>query len=1103
MRPFGCYLVLALLGTSAHATEGGSLHVAARRLTARLSSLPDKWPDLGPPLCPISGRSPESIVNAGTSQQLRAAMDLLVRLATASAAERPGLLDDADQRRPWTEYDLWVPAPIIDEFKLSEPETAMLMTDAWLEVALRQRRKDVLMLAASYGFQLARRSVPPTQLLAPATAWAELPVVPTQRRWAAQLVRERAEVLYLLGRNREAVKAFEQAGAAFIKVGDSLGRGRAVLGAAKAQFRLGHNQEALQGHRLARTLFQTKRDLVGVAHTWLEEADVLFFLGQNDPSRRACHVARQLYVEQGSKLGEGNTWLHEAVVLLRIGQTEAALDANRKARQLFQQIPDRLGEANTWQQEGKVLFQLSRIEEAQTAHERARALSAEAGNSIGQANAWCGQGQIWAGLGQNDRALRAYRKARELFQEAGDQLGVGTAWVFEAEVLSFLGQGEESRQAYQTARARFLELEDLEGQGNTWLGEASLPQEKDGDRELQSYKEALRLFEQVQDMQGQGNAWRGLADALSQRGLYDRALAGYRQALRLFSQLHESLGLSVTWRGLARMQMQQRQWAQALEAAQRALRQAQAAESFFSELLARQALVKCHLAQRDPAAAVVQAEAALPLLQHLRHSGITEENRTLLTADLSLFYDLLVSHYAQPAEAPQRRQQAARLAEAAHAPVLLDLLSHPKVPAAAPSVEEERQTAAFQASLAGLDVQLAMSQSAAAQHLLRQQRQSLEHQLYQIRFRKAVNAPIGIGEPLTDAARDGLINDSGPALMYYTTPEALIAIVFLPGHPAPAIYRLPASRAELAALSQELRGRLANPRLEAQPDTAEVLRAAYRLLIAPMAEALQPYEGKHLTLIPHGPLHQLPFDALLGPDGRPLYMRWMMSLAPSLSALYQLRQRERSAARTPLVVLAAGSGVEVPTAQVQQLRAFYAPHASVAVSSARYRDYLELAPQARHLLLNTHGYHVQNDREETYLELAPSSDGSHDSRLRASEIATIPLAAELVVLAACETARGEALLSDERLDLSRAFLTAGARAVLATRWQLPAGAATQQLLLELHRLLTQGQAGLSLPLDQALAMVREAARTRGAPAAVWAAFVLIGDAAPPLGRVSP
>ncbi len=40
---------------------------------------------------------------------------------------------------------------------------------------------------------------------------------------------------------------------------------------------------------------------------------------------------------------------------------------------------------------------------------------------------------------------------------------------------------------------------------------------------------------------------------------------------------------------------------------------------------------------------------------------------------------------------------------------------------------------------------------------------------------------------------------------------------------------------------------------------------------------------------------------------------------------------------------------------------------------------------------------------------------------------------ELVVLAACDTAVGDTRLSDERLDLSRSFLIAGAAAVLATR----------------------------------------------------------------------
>ncbi|HXU33220.1 MAG TPA: CHAT domain-containing protein, partial [Thermoanaerobaculia bacterium] len=161
---------------------------------------------------------------------------------------------------------------------------------------------------------------------------------------------------------------------------------------------------------------------------------------------------------------------------------------------------------------------------------------------------------------------------------------------------------------------------------------------------------------------------------------------------------------------------------------------------------------------------------------------------------------------------------------------------------------------------------------------------------------------------------------------------------------------------------------------------------------------------------------------------------------------------------------------------------------------ARFENYEHLVPGARQILISTTGTWAPGDQRKTYLEILPTQD-VHDSRLSVAEIAAIPLAAELVTLAACDTARGKTRLSDERLDLTRAFLTAGAASVLATRWKVPDEPATTRFLLDFYRAYRQGGPdGQGLRKDQALNRARRRARERGDPAQVWAAWVLVGDA---------
>jgi CHAT domain-containing protein len=71
------------------------------------------------------------------------------------------------------------------------------------------------------------------------------------------------------------------------------------------------------------------------------------------------------------------------------------------------------------------------------------------------------------------------------------------------------------------------------------------------------------------------------------------------------------------------------------------------------------------------------------------------------------------------------------------------------------------------------------------------------------------------------------------------------------------------------------------------------------------------------------------------------------------------------------------------------------------------------------------------------VELAPG--GLHDGRLEVHEVLGLRLAADLVVLSACQTGLGSGVLADvpagdDWVGLTRAFLQAGAARVAATLW---------------------------------------------------------------------
>jgi len=94
----------------------------------------------------------------------------------------------------------------------------------------------------------------------------------------------------------------------------------------------------------------------------------------------------------------------------------------------------------------------------------------------------------------------------------------------------------------------------------------------------------------------------------------------------------------------------------------------------------------------------------------------------------------------------------------------------------------------------------------------------------------------------------------------------------------------------------------------------------------------------------------------------------------------------------------------------------------------------------------------------SHLVLAQGAErGQEDGLLEAWELMNLDLRAELVVLSACETARGRVGAGEGMIGLTWALFVAGAPAVVVSQWSVES-ASTTELMIEFHRLLTSGAA---------------------------------------------
>jgi len=147
----------------------------------------------------------------------------------------------------------------------------------------------------------------------------------------------------------------------------------------------------------------------------------------------------------------------------------------------------------------------------------------------------------------------------------------------------------------------------------------------------------------------------------------------------------------------------------------------------------------------------------------------------------------------------------------------------------------------------------------------------------------------------------------------------------------------------------------------------------------------------------------------------------------------------------------------------------------------------------------THGAlsgQVQGSAEPGLILTPPgTASETDDGYLSASEITTLKLDADWVILSACNTAAGGATGTGggaEALSgLARAFFFAGARALLVSHWSVNSDATVKLITGALSRMAADKRIGRAEALRQSmLAMI-----SAGAQPADWAPFVVVGEGA--------
>ncbi len=267
-----------------------------------------------------------------------------------------------------------------------------------------------------------------------------------------------------------------------------------------------------------------------------------------------------------------------------------------------------------------------------------------------------------------------------------------------------------------------------------------------------------------------------------------------------------------------------------------------------------------------------------------------------------------------------------------------------------------------------------------------------------------------------------------------------------------------------------------------------VLSRLHHLVWLPLGGAIEAYGHiRRLILVPHGPLHYLPFQALY--DGRSyLLEKYELSYLPGSSLLkYCLEPRP---AQGDLAAFGYSYQGMLPfTLQEARQIADLWSLPAILEEQATLDELRRIAPTCRILHLAAHGDFRPDNPLFSGLALA-------DGWLTTLDIFNLKLQASLVTLSACQTGRSVVGGGDELLGLMRSFLAAGAASLVSTLWAVE-DQSTARLMQSFYTRLAEGSdKGSALRYAQ-LELLRESdGKSQTSHPYFWAPFSLVGASGP-------
>ena len=735
-------------------------------------------------------------------------------------------------------------------------------------------------------------------------------------------------------------------------------------------------------------------------------------------------------------------------------------------------------------------------------------------------------GRIHKATGEHNRALNYLNQALNLAQKLSLK-------EIEASVLNDLGVLYLEQEDYEKAENHLNQSLAIHQSRNNLTESArvllnlgvSAQRRGDAVHALEHFRKSLEQATAISNKDVMIAAGEGIGAAFREQRQFTEALATLDRSLVLAKEVDDQTRIGeILWRQ-AEVFYEMGSFNRAAELAEAAFKLASKLRLPNLSYVSATTLGRAYLGQKETNLAFQTLTQAIDQVETMRFrvAGREEERQLYFENKVTSYHavmDLLISQ--------KRPLDALLFAERAKSRALLDVMSHGRTELSQTMSESERnEEQRLNQRIIELNNQMIAERlklSPEGSRLKQLAAQSDEARLKYAAFQNLIYASSSQSAFQRDQLRllsltdlNELMVDHKTAFLEFVVSQERVYLFVLTKKdqqqsPEVSIHSIPVKRSDLAERVKRFHSMMA----ERRSGFGALSRELYDLLIKPAEPQLQ---GKTtLCIVPDSLLWELPFQALQPREEHYLIEDFAIFHTPSLSVLKEVKGRKGIGKEANHSLLALGNPIigagtvsavkdqkrgdrfdPLPDAEteVKTLARFFNPNQSRILigDDADEQTFKSIAPGYSIIHCATHGMFDNRHPLYSFLLLAKAKDVTNDDGLlEAREILNLKLSADLVVLSACETARGKIGTGEGVVGLSWAFFASGCRSTLVTLWKVNS-ASTSEWMTSFYQNLTSKAEQNQLMKANAvrIATLKTMKDRQYRHPFYWAGFIIIGN----------